>query len=412
MNTPSKKPRGRRPSNSRPVPGSKQTPSSVPKDSPHLRRTNSIINIEKAPTKPVNQLNLPPQELENDIQRVLTTENPNALSNTVEFSRSVHDGHPLNAYVNVSTNSSMETFFSLTGPLLSTLPKQQEQSNPSKNQFNYIDRGNQTLPYFHPKHDAATSAAETRRTVFSGSVSNGFIVDAYEHHLNPQVPDSKSTKQEALGRSSLIAERMVLQNINSEIISDFQSFDHQADLVDPTVASLLPLWKLSAFGKSDDLPKSKSLRTVTSMAWNPLHPDLVAVSLGSFDFSIQGGGAVLLFSLKSPHFPLSIERLDSGVLSLDWNAEEPWLLGTGLYDGRVMVFDCHDVGSIKVLAKSTAVTGKHYDCCWQVQWLPPIKNDEDDFVCQKLLSIGNDGRVLSWELTRNQSKWLPKIFST
>lgn len=56
---------------------------------------------------------------------------------------------------------------------------------------------------------------------------------------------------------------------------------------------------------------------------NPKHFDLFAVGLGSYDFSKQGKGMILFYSLKNPSFPEYTYSTESGVMCLDIHPEYP-----------------------------------------------------------------------------------------
>ncbi|KAL0224035.1 hypothetical protein P9112_003425 [Eukaryota sp. TZLM1-RC] len=411
MNTPpppsTKRPKGRRPPQSRPVPSAfkNKTPQSSHETSTSLKKTMSTLDLsDKTPAKPVDQLDLNSEDLETDIQRILTTQNPQSVHNIVSFNRAVVDGHPVNAFVPTSSINQSETHFSLDGPLIPAASPDPITPSPAlltRNQFNFIDRGTQSEPTFHPKVDASTSVHVSKSKIFSGTSNRGAIYDAYVDHNNPN-KNEKKNELSPHSKAFIIAERMTLQNSFADVICDLHSFDHLGDN-NPMEASVLPLWKLSPFGKCDDVPRSKSLRTVTAVAINPKYNDLIAVGLGSLDFSIQGGGAIVLFSLKSPSHPLSVLRVfDAGVLCLSWNETFPELLAVGLYNGSVGVVDCQSTQSIKMITRSTAGGGKHSDSCWTVQWLnSSIKSDEETEIVPTIISIGSDGRVLSWQLVQN-----------
>ena len=102
-------------------------------------------------------------------------------------------------------------------------------------------------------------------------------------------------------------------------------------------------------------------RATTAVIWNPKHTDLFAVGYGSYDFLRQGPGLVCCFSLKNTSHPeytfttssgthISVIHIlgklhsdpscsCAGVMCLDFNAQYPYLLAVGLYDGSVCVFD-------------------------------------------------------------------------
>lgn len=65
--------------------------------------------------------------------------------------------------------------------------------------------------------------------------------------------------------------------------------------------TLLPLWRFSYH-------KAKKL-SVTAIQWSPKYDDLFAVSMGSYDFSKQSYGLLVLYTLKNPSFPVKVSKL-------------------------------------------------------------------------------------------------------
>lgn len=65
--------------------------------------------------------------------------------------------------------------------------------------------------------------------------------------------------------------------------------------------TLLPLWRFSYH-------KAKKL-SVTAIQWSPKYDDLFAVSMGSYDFSKQSYGLLVLYTLKNPSFPVRVSKL-------------------------------------------------------------------------------------------------------
>ena len=49
--------------------------------------------------------------------------------------------------------------------------------------------------------------------------------------------------------------------------------------------------------------------SVTAIQWSPKYDDLFAVSMGSYDFSKQSYGLLVLYTLKNPSFPVKVSKL-------------------------------------------------------------------------------------------------------
>ena len=80
----------------------------------------------------------------------------------------------------------------------------------------------------------------------------------------------------------------------------------------------MPLWKYTYAG-------AKKL-SVTATQWSPKYSDLFAVGLGSYDFTRQSLGQLLLYSLKNPEFPCHAFETDVGVMCLDIHPEHSYMI--------------------------------------------------------------------------------------
>lgn len=81
-----------------------------------------------------------------------------------------------------------------------------------------------------------------------------------------------------------IMERLVSQNAEDEVYSDFKYWEDASDAFRDNVGTCLPLWKF------EDARTKKASKQVTAIAWNQGHHDLFAVGYGSYDMLRQGGG--------------------------------------------------------------------------------------------------------------------------
>lgn len=84
------------------------------------------------------------------------------------------------------------------------------------------------------------------------------------------------------------------------------------------------------------------------------------------EFTKQGQGMLLFYSLKNSTFPEYIFHTMSGVMCLDIHNHLSYLVAVGFYDGCVAVYNLKENGTNPVY-KSTAKTGKHTDPVWQVE---------------------------------------------
>nr|XP_046240348.1 dynein, axonemal, intermediate chain 1, paralog 2 [Scatophagus argus] len=278
------------------------------------------------------------------------------------------------------------------------------------NQFNFSERASQTLN--NPLRERSCQTEPPPRSIFSATANQWEIYDAYVEELQKQEKNKekqkagpskkdidKSKKKMMLmethndeisqvGKASKIFERMVHQNTFDDIAQDFKYFEDASDEFRDQEGTLLPLWKFQ-------YDKAKRL-SVTALCWNKKYQDLFAVGMGSYDFSKQGRGMLVFYSLKNSAFPEYIYPTSSGVLCVDIHEHYSYLAAVGFYDGCVAVYNLKEEGQEPVY-KSTAKAGKHTDPVWQVCW----QNDDLDNN-HNFYSVSSDGRVVSWTLVKNE----------
>lgn len=56
---------------------------------------------------------------------------------------------------------------------------------------------------------------------------------------------------------------------------------------------------------------------------NPKYNDLFAVGHGSYDFTKQGRGMLLFYTLKNPSYPEYVYSTESGVMCIDFHPDYP-----------------------------------------------------------------------------------------
>ena len=126
----------------------------------------------------------------------------------------------------------------------------------------------------------------------------------------------KSTKTEEISDKMLLSakiiERMITQNIFSEIAFDFKYWEDRSDDFKEFEGTLFPLWNFS-FDET-------SGQDVTCLSWSPEYPDLFAAAFGSYNFYKQPqDGKICLFSLKNCSHPEYVLFASSGVFSVDFH---------------------------------------------------------------------------------------------
>ncbi|XP_018555814.1 LOW QUALITY PROTEIN: dynein axonemal intermediate chain 1 [Lates calcarifer] len=278
------------------------------------------------------------------------------------------------------------------------------------NQFNFSERASQTLN--NPLRERSCQTEPPPRSIFSATANQWEIYDVYVEELQkqeknkekqkaiPSKKDNEKSKKKMMlmetqgddftkvGKASKIFERMVNQNTFDDIAQDFKYFEDASDEFRDQEGTLLPLWKFQ-------YDKAKRL-SVTALCWNNKYQDLFAVGMGSYDFSKQGRGMLVFYSLKNSAFPEYIYPTNSGVLCLHIHEQHSHLIAVGFYDGCVAVYNLKEEG-LEPVYKSTAKTGKHTDPVWQVRW----QNDDMDNN-HNFYSVSSDGRVVSWTLVKNE----------
>nr|XP_057915645.1 dynein axonemal intermediate chain 1-like isoform X1 [Doryrhamphus excisus] len=405
--------------------------------------------------KPTDQLDLTDAELKEEITRILTAKNPHAPQNIVRYSFKegafkltsvvdqlavhfvldgclIHQDSDEARRLAANEDFPEETATVDAGPeeekpeVLDTsgdggdeddageddrpdsvASKTNNQEPKCTNQFNFIERASQTLN--NALRDRGCQTVPPPRCNYSATASQWDIYDAYTEELHKQemkkdkqkskkdgdknkkkimLVDTPSDDNHHMTTAIKLLERMVNQNTCNEIAQDFKYFEDAADEFREQEGTLLPLWKFQC-------DKAKMM-CVTALCWNEKYPDLFAVGLGSYDFSKQGRGMLLFYTLKNSTFPEYIFPTSSGVLCLDIHKQHSYLVAVGFYDGCVCVYNLKKKG-LDPEYKSTANTGKHTDPVWQVRW----QNDDMDNN-HNFYSVSSDGRVVSWTLIKNE----------
>ncbi|XP_077459012.1 dynein axonemal intermediate chain 1-like [Stigmatopora argus] len=270
------------------------------------------------------------------------------------------------------------------------------------NQFNFIERASQTLN--NPPEGRGCQTLPPPRCNYYATAYQWDIYDVYMAELQKQEmmkekqkdSDRDKTKKMMLietpsddvtkvSKSAKLLERMVNQNTFNEVAQDFKYFEDAADEYREQEGTVLPLWKFT-------YDKAKMM-CVTALCWNYIYPDFFGVGLGSYDFSKQGRGMILFYTLKNSTYPEYIYPTGSGVLTIDIHKKNSYLVAVGFYDGCVCVYNLMNKGH-EPEYKSTVNNGKHTDPVWQVRW----QNDKS----LNFFSLSSDGRVVSWILSKKE----------
>uniref|UniRef100_T1JEU0 Uncharacterized protein n=1 Tax=Strigamia maritima TaxID=126957 RepID=T1JEU0_STRMM len=348
-------------------------------------------------------------ELKEEITRVLTTENPNQIKNLIVFN------YKEMAFQQISITDHTVHHIEIPSKVITPKPNESRRTStnepeevgkpapikPAPNKFNYNDRAAQT--YNLPVRKQEMQTLPPPRQVIIGNVSQGEIYDAYTAYAEQMAKVKGQRKEESsdsladdLSKISLtikIMERMVNQNIFDEIMQDFKYWEDKADEFRLPDGMLLPLWKFS----HDD---ARGL-TVTAVKWSLRYHDLFAATYGSVDYLKQQYGIICIHTLKNPAYPEFMASVDSGLLCVDINPQQPYLIAVGYYDGNVAVFDVKS-GNKSPKFQCDPKEGKHQNPVWKVRvrWQENNLDGNLNFV-----SISSDGRVTNWVLFKSELRF-------
>ncbi|XP_038000153.1 dynein intermediate chain 4, axonemal isoform X2 [Motacilla alba alba] len=135
--------------------------------------------------------------------------------------------------------------------------------------------------------------------------------------------------------------------------------------------------------------------SVSSMAWNKVNPDLLAVGYREFVSRDQKKGLACCWSLKNPMWPERIFRCERGVTAVDFSVASPSLLAVGTADGRVAVYDVRSREDAALL-DSSASLNKHKGPVWQLRWVEQDRGAAAGDKEERLMCISGDGRMTQW----------------
>lgn len=149
-------------------------------------------------------------------------------------------------------------------------------------------------------------------------------------------------------------------------------------------------------------------RSVTSMSWNALNTDLLAVGYGKLDNYLdktklgdavdeeKEGGIVLFWSLRNPEFPEKVLKTPFPVTTLDFSKIAPMTLAVGLSNGDVNIYDMKRQEHWETpVETSNGMHGCHTDPVWYLKWITNATERTET-----LVSISSDGKVLEWNLKK------------
>ncbi|XP_050163406.1 dynein axonemal intermediate chain 4 isoform X2 [Myiozetetes cayanensis] len=166
-----------------------------------------------------------------------------------------------------------------------------------------------------------------------------------------------------------------------------------------------PSMKINETPEEDAAPRLEQLwsymcdltsgHSVSSMAWNKVNPDLLAIGYRESDSKDQKKGFACCWSLKNPMWPERIFQCDHGVTAVDFSLASPNLLAVGTSSGSVAVYDVRSRNDAAFL-DSSASLNKHTGAVWQLRWVEQDRGTTGGDKKERLMCISADGRVTEW----------------
>nr|XP_038038631.1 dynein intermediate chain 4, axonemal isoform X3 [Anas platyrhynchos] len=229
--------------------------------------------------------------------------------------------------------------------------------------------GKSSMSHTTKKHDQTASVTSARDpSVTSDNAGTVVAVKEAKQEEHDKGKKDKEEQKEAL--------------IDPSIPSDLNK------PVEETVPpSLEQLWSYTC-----DLTQGLN---VSSMAWNKVNPDLLAVGYGAFDFKEQKKGLACCWSLKNPMWPERIFQCEHGVTALDFSMASPNLLAVGTYSGTITIHNVQSSTTTAIL-NSRDSSESHTGPVWQLKWLEQDGNTAEDDKRERLISVSADGRLTKW----------------
>lgn len=435
-----------------------------PKDAEQESSSAQIQEPVRRVVRPENQLELDEKELEEDVSRILTGDDPNKPKNVCKFSfkdkcykpdppgqgdnmaihfslrgSSMHvDSDECKKYrereaklreqdgesdaVKVTADS-QTTAAATSSAATSSSSAAAAVGDHAKNQFNFSERASQT--FNNPLRSIGVHTEPPPVTQYQNEVSQWKIHDSYKSdYLLTQSID----KQQGSARSISFEDKLAsIVLAKSESDDDDKTDTIHSENMEYALKTMERLVNQNAedeifqdfkyFEDSADqyrhngegtlLPlwgfttDRANRKQVTSLCWNPRYNDMFAVGYGSYDFMRQGTGIVCCFSLKNTSYPEYVISTESGVMCLDFHPQHPSLLAVGCYDGTVLAYDIGN-GTSKPIYSSSLRSGKHSDPVWQVYWHDSgcLSNNKE----LNFYSISSDGKVANWTMNKNELK--------
>lgn len=258
---------------------------------------------------------------------------------------------------------------------------------------------------------------ESRGSVITTSISGEVDKDSSNQKQNEQNSESGTDpaaeiilNSDALKQHFVVMERVVTENVYQQRQALYRGLpvvpDPDKDDIEKDVGIVGSPELMMDMGPTLDRLWSYGCditmgRNVSSLAWNRLNDDILAVGYGQFGFNEQEkhkGGLACCWNLKNPEYPERVFHTKAGVTAIDFSGSNPNLLAVGLYDGTVSIYNVRSTKDSPVL-DSFECAGKHSSPVWQLVWVDRDRGTGDD-KAETLVSICADGRIVQWSIRK------------
>ncbi|KAL9188369.1 hypothetical protein ACHAXT_006747 [Thalassiosira profunda] len=345
-----------------PKPAAKKKKKKKPKDAERRQSSATIQEPVRRVIKPDDQLDLNEKELEEDVPRVLTGDDPNRSNNVCKFSfkDKCYKPDPPGQGDNMAVHFSLEgcsmhvdsdecrryrereaklremgetdgkvtadaqTTAASAGVGVATASAAAASAvDSSKNQFNFSERASQT--FNNPLKSRGVHTEPPPVTQYSDDVSQWKIHDSYKSEF---LLTQSIDKLEGGARTISFEDKLASIVLKDEPSGDAQTDTIHSESMDSALKTVERLVNHNAEDEvfqdfkyyedqADDIKRGQGTllplwkfsteranrKQVTSVCWNPRYNDLFAVAYGSYDFMRQGSGMVCCFSLKNTSYP-------------------------------------------------------------------------------------------------------------
>uniref|UniRef100_A0A8C9TCL8 Dynein axonemal intermediate chain 4 n=1 Tax=Scleropages formosus TaxID=113540 RepID=A0A8C9TCL8_SCLFO len=238
------------------------------------------------------------------------------------------------------------------------------------------------------------------------------LLDIMSNHIEDAPAPEVILYSEKFQQDLLVMEKVVLQNIFQPKLAAYRQLPILKD-PDSTQKPKDTGKTEKQIQKTEDIPSSPALeplwsftceltvgRNVSSMTWNKMNPDLLAVGYGHFDFEDQKSGLVCCWSLKNLKWPDRIFHCESAVTALDFSGHNGCLLAVGMHNGSIATYNVQSKEKTPI-TDSSEYPHKHTGPVWQVKWVSQERAHSEEEKGEALVSVSADGRICKWVLKKD-----------